>query len=197
VLDLSGESPATVALYGVAEKEMDEFGRRCLMARRLAEAGVRFIQVSQGGWDHHQQIRAKLPDVCRSVDRPLRGLLVDLQARGLLDETLVVFTGEFGRSPYDQDLSQGTAAYETFGRGHNAVGFSAWLAGEGVKGDFIHGATDEFGYRSVAGKVHVHDLHATILHVLGLDHQRLTYCHAGRDFRLIDVHGTVVHEELS
>jgi uncharacterized protein (DUF1501 family) len=194
VLDLKDESMATLAMYGIGDKETDEFGRRCLMARRLAESGVRFIQVTQGGWDHHAQIASKLPEVCHSVDRPIAGLLADLQSRGLLDDTLVVFTGEFGRSAYDQDLSQGTAAFESYGRGHNAVGFSAWLAGGGVKGDYIHGRTDEFGQKAIEGKTHVHDLHATILHLMGLDHEKLTYRHAGRDFRLTDVHGSVIHE---
>jgi hypothetical protein len=197
VLDLKDESTATLAMYGIGEKETDEFGRRCLMARRLAESGVRFIQVTQGGWDHHAQIASKLPEVCRSVDRPIAGLLADLKQRGLLDDTLVVFTGEFGRSAYDQDLSQGAAAFESYGRGHNAVGFSAWLAGGGVKGDFIHGRTDEFGQKAIEGKTHVHDLHATILHLLGLDHEKLTYRHAGRDFRLTDVHGSIIQEIIA
>jgi arylsulfatase A-like enzyme len=155
------------------------------------------VQVTASGWDHHQNIRQILPQTCAAVDKPVAGLLADLAARGLLDETLVVCTGEFGRSPYDQDISLGKDGYETFGRGHNPYGFSAWLAGGGIKGGLTHGATDEYGYRAVEGKVHVHDLHATILHLLGLDHERLTYHHGGRDYRLTDVYGRVVTELLA
>jgi uncharacterized protein (DUF1501 family) len=197
LFDLSRESAATRKLYGLGEGASDSFGKRCLLARRLVESGVRFVQVTHGGWDHHQSIRKILPGVCATVDRPIAGLLADLHARGLLEETLVIWTGEFGRSPYDQDISLGKDAEDTFGRGHNPYGFSAWLAGGGIKGGVTHGATDEYGYRAIEGKVHIHDLHATILHLLGLDHTKLTYRHAGRDFRLTDVFGHVVKEILA
>jgi hypothetical protein len=197
LFDLSRESKATQKLYGIGEGPSDGFGKRCLLARRLVESGVRFVQVSNAGWDHHQNIRSALPQVCASVDRPIAGLLADLHSRGLLEDTLVLWMGEFGRSPYDQDISLGKDGYETFGRGHNPYGFTAWLAGGGVRGGLTHGATDEYGYRAIEGKVHIHDLHATILHLLGLDHEKLTYRHAGRDFRLTDVYGNVVKEILS
>jgi hypothetical protein len=197
LFDLSRESAATRKLYGIGEGAADSFGKRCLLARRLVESGVRFVQLTYGGWDHHQSIRSALPGACATVDRPIAGLLADLHGRGLLEETLVIWTGEFGRSPYDQDISLGKDAEDTFGRGHNPYGFTAWLAGGGIKGGLTHGATDEYGYRAVEGKVHVHDLHATILHLLGIDHEKLTYRHAGRDFRLTDVFGHVVKEILA
>jgi uncharacterized protein (DUF1501 family) len=197
LFDLSRESAATRKLYGIGAGPADSFGKRCLLARRLVESGVRFVQLTYGAWDHHQNIRKALPGACAAVDQPIAGLLADLHARGLLEETLLVWTGEFGRSPYDQDISLGKEGEETFGRGHNPYGFSAWLAGGGIKGGLTHGATDEYGYRAVEGKVHIHDLHATILHLLGIDHEKLTYRHAGRDFRLTDVHGRVVKEILA
>ncbi len=197
LLDIARESAATRKLYGIGERPTDVMGRCCLLARRLVESGVRFVQVTQGGWDHHQSIRAALPGTCAAGDKPVAGLLADLHARGLLEDTLVVWTGEFGRSPYDQDISLGKDGKETYGRGHNPYGFSAWLAGGGIKGGTTYGATDEYGYRAVEGTVHVHDLHATILHLLGLDHEKLTFRHAGRDFRLTDVYGRVVKEILA
>ena len=190
VLDMSGETEATKALYGIDRPATAAFGRQCLMARRLAEAGVRFIQVTSKGWDHHDSIKANLEKSCAGVDRPIAGLLADLKQRGLLDDTLVLWSGEFGRTPVWQAINKGKPA----GRGHNPFGFSVWMAGGGVKGGFSHGATDEFGYSARSGRVHVHDLHATILHLLGLDHERLTYRYAGRDFRLTDVYGNVVRE---
>lgn len=195
LLDLSSETKATQALYGIGEKGTDYFGRQCLLARRLAEAGVRFIQVNSGGWDHHARIRERLPQNCHSVDKPIAGLIRDLKTRGLFDETLLVWSGEFGRTPYEQDL-RGTADRDIYGRGHNPHGFSAFLAGGGVRGGMRYGETDEYGYRSVDGKVHIHDLHATILHLLGLDHEKLTYRHGGQDFRLTEVYGRVVREIL-
>jgi len=194
---LGGESEATKALYGIGDKTTDQFGKRCLLARRLVEAGVRFVQVNLGGWDHHNNIRANLPKACATMDKPVAGLLTDLKARGLLNDTLVLWSGEFGRSPYDQDITGGKGAPDTYGRGHNPHGFSCWLAGGGVKGGYTHGATDDYGYRAVSGKVHLHDLHATMLHLLGLDHEKLTYRHAGRDFRLTDVYGGVVKEIIA
>jgi len=190
-LDLSRESKSTLAMYGVGSKETDTFGRQCLMARRLCESGVRFVQVTYGdnsanpAWDQHSNL-PKHGEHARAVDRPIAGLLEDLKQRGLLEDTLVWWGGEFGRTPYAE--KNGT------GRDHNPGGFTVWLAGGGVKSGFAHGATDEFGHLAVEGRVHMHDLHATILHLLGLDHEQLIYRYAGRPFRLTDVSGTVVKE---
>jgi hypothetical protein len=194
VLDLAKESAATLALYGIGEKETDDFGRQCLMARRLCEEGVRFVQVTYGDntanprWDQHSNL-PKHADHARAVDKPIAGLLQDLKRRGLLDDTLVWWGGEFGRTPYAE--KNGT------GRDHNPGGFTVWLAGAGVKPGFALGETDDFGHNAVADKIHMHDLHATILHLLGLDHEKLTYRYDGRDFRLTDVHGHVVKEILT
>jgi len=194
VLDLSSESPETLSLYGIGEKQTDSYGRECLMARRLAEAGVRYIQVNytdnsnNPAWDQHTNM-PKHAEHALAVDRPIAGLLTDLKRRGLLEDTLVWWGGEFGRNPYAQD--NGT------GRDHNPDGFTVWLAGGGVKPGFSHGATDEFGHVAIEGRTHMHDLHATILHLLGLDHKRLTYRHAGRDFRLTDVAGRVIREVIA
>jgi hypothetical protein len=192
-LDLARESPHTNKLYGIGDKATDTFGKQCLMARRLVERGVRFVQVTYGdssanpAWDQHSNM-PKHADHARAVDRPIAGLLADLKIRGLLEDTLVWWGGEFGRTPYAE--KNGT------GRDHNPGGFTVWLAGGGVKPGFAFGATDEFGHQAVENKVHMHDLHATILHLLGLDHERLTYRYAGRNFRLTDVHGRVVKELL-
>jgi hypothetical protein len=186
VLRLTDESPAVHQLYGIGEKDTDNFGRQCLLARRLIEAGVRYVQVCTANvWDQHGNLRRDHEKNARMVDRPIAGLLDDLHARGLLDETLVVWGGEFGRTP----IAQGTD-----GRDHNPQGFTIWLAGGGIKGGFRFGSTDEFGYYAVQDRVHMHDLHATLLHALGLNHERLTFRYAGRDFRLTDVYGRVVHE---
>jgi hypothetical protein len=191
VLDLSKESAETHRLYGIGEKPTDAFGRQCLMARRLCESGVRFVQVTYGdnsanpAWDQHSNL-PKHGDHAKAVDRPIAGLLTDLKRRGLLQDTLVWWGGEFGRTPYAE--KNGT------GRDHNPGGFTVWLAGGGPKPGFAFGATDEFGHQAVQDKVHMHDLHATILHLLGLDHERLTFRYAGRGFRLTDVHGRVVKE---
>jgi hypothetical protein len=193
ILDLSKESKETLALFGVGEKATDNFGRQCLMARRLAEAGVRYIQVNYGdntanpAWDQHSNL-PKHADHARAVDRPVAALLEDLKQRGLLEDTLVWWGGEFGRTPYAE--KNGT------GRDHNPGGFTMFLAGGGVKPGFAFGATDEFGHHAIQDKVHMHDLHATILHQLGLDHEKLTYRYAGRNFRLTDVAGHVVREIL-
>ncbi len=197
VLDLSTESAATLALYGIGDKETDDFGRQCLMARRMAEAGVRFVQASDGGWDHHGKLRQSLPVRCKAVDKPIAGLITDLKQRGLLEDTLVLWGGEFGRTPFDQDLSQGKAPLSERGREHNPRGFTMFMAGGGVKPGISHGETDEFGWEAVQGKVHINDLHATMLHLLGIDHERLTYRYTGRDFRLTDVAGRVVREILA
>jgi hypothetical protein len=194
VLDLSKESKSTLAMYGIGAKETDTFGRECLMARRLCESGVRFVQVTYGdnsanpAWDQHSNL-PKHGDHARAVDRPIAGLLADLKQRGLLEDTLVWWGGEFGRTPYAE--KNGT------GRDHNPGGFTVWLAGGGVKRGFAHGATDEFGHLAVENRVHMHDLHATILHLLGLDHEQLIYRYAGRPFRLTDVDGNVVKEILA
>ena len=191
VLDLSLESRPTLARYGIGEKATDSFGKQCLMARRLCEQGVRFIQVTYGdnsanpAWDQHSDL-PKHGHHARAVDRPIAGLLADLKERGLLEDTIVWWGGEFGRTPYAE--KNGT------GRDHNPGGFTVWLAGGGFKPGFAHGATDDFGAAAVEGKVHMHDLHATILHQLGMDHERLSFRFAGRDFRLTDVHGRVVRE---
>ncbi len=196
LVDLSGETSDTLQMYGIDQSPTDRNGRACLLARRLSEAGVRFVQVSLGGWDHHGNIRGALPNTCREADLPVAGLIRDLKLRGLLDETLVLWSGEFGRTPWSQDLS-GTAPLETHGREHQPESFTGFLVGGGVKRGFSYGETDDFGYQPIAGKVHLHDLHATMLHLLGLDHERLTYRYAGRDFRLTDVAGRVVEDVLA
>jgi hypothetical protein len=183
--DLGRESAATRRLYGGGE-----FANGCLLARRLAERGVRVVQVYYGNgqpWDDHADISNHRNHARRS-DRAIAALLHDLKARGLLDDTLVVWGGEFGRTP----TSQGAR-----GRDHHSLGFSMWLAGGGVRGGLAYGATDEFGFRAVEGRIHVHDLHATVLHLMGLDHERLTFRYSGRDFRLTDVHGRVVRDILA
>jgi len=186
--DLSCESDATKRLYGIDRKECETFGRQCLMARRLAERGVRFVELfSPVNWDHHEKIKASLPANCAAVDRPIAGLLADLKQRGLLDDTLVVWGGEFGRTPTAEGAD---------GRDHHPHGFTMWMAGGGVRGGIVHGATDEFGWSAVQDKVHVHDVHATILHLMGIDHERLTYRYGGRDYRLTDVYGKVVNSIL-
>lgn len=194
LFDLSNESRATLDLYGIDNPATDDFGRRCLLARRLCETGVRYVQVTYGdntanpAWDQHSNL-PKHADHARAVDRPVAALLQDLKQRGLLEDTLVWWGGEFGRTPYAE--KNGT------GRDHNPDGFTMWLAGGGVRAGTAYGATDEFGHRAVHNIVHMHDLHATILHLLGLDHQQLTYRYAGRNFRLTDVHGRVVHDLLA
>ena len=196
LVDLSGESRDTLNLYGIGDKKADRNGRACLMARRLSEAGVRFVQVTIGGWDHHVDIRTALPNSCTGADKPIAGLIKDLKRRGLLEETLVLWSGEFGRSPWSQDLS-GTSPIDKHGREHQQESFCAWMAGGGVKSGLTFGTTDDLGYRPIEGKVHLHDLHATLLHLLGLDHEKLTHRHAGRDFRLTDVYGDVVNDILA
>ncbi|MBM3786787.1 MAG: DUF1501 domain-containing protein [Acidobacteria bacterium] len=192
--DVMKESEATRELYGIGNDVTDNFGRKCLMARRLAEAGVRYIQVTDNGWDHHSKISQGLRKSATQIDKPLTGLLTDLKARGLLEDTLVIWTGEFGRTPYDQSLG---GAREDAGRDHNPYCWTMFLAGAGVKQGMILGETDEYAWKAVSGQVHVHDLHATILHLLGLDHEKLTYRYNGRDFRLTDVYGNVVKQILS
>lgn len=185
IMDLSGESKATKDMYGVGIQPTDNFGRQCLLARRFCERGVRFVQVTHSyKWDQHGDLRNGHTKNAKEVDKPIAGLLKDLKARGLLEDTLVLWSGEFGRTP----TAQGTD-----GRDHNPHGFCCWLAGGGVKGGHTYGATDDYGYYASVDKVHLHDLHATMLHLLGIDHTKLTYRYAGRDYRLTDVAGNVVN----
>lgn len=187
LLDLSAEPRSMLNLYGVgAGLPTDRFGRQCLLARRLLEGGVRFVEITAPvAWDHHFLLQTELPKSCLATDKPVAGLLQDLKQRGLLADTLVIWAGEFGRTPYAQS---GT------GRDHNNKGYTIWMAGGGVKGGLRYGATDQYGYEAVENAVHIHDWHATILHLLGLDHTRLTFNYGGRNFRLTDVHGEVVSE---
>lgn len=188
VLDLSKESAATKALYGIENDSTDTFGKQCLMARKLVEAGVRFIEITHGNWDQHFNLRTALERNCNEIDKPIAGLLQDLKQRGLLKDTLVIWGGEFGRTPHSQGED---------GRDHNNKGFTLWMAGGGVKGGMTYGRTDDYGYEAVENKMHIHDWHATVLHLLGLDHEKLTYRYAGRDFRLTDVYGTVAKEIMA
>jgi hypothetical protein len=193
LIDLSGESPATLALYGV-EKDKPSFARNCLLARRLVERGVRFVQLYHTNWDSHggpgENLQGDLEKVCRDVDQAQAALVKDLKARGLLDETLVIWGGEFGRTPMGENR-------DTTGRNHHIEAFTMWFAGGGVKAGCILGQTDELGFNAVEDRCHVHDLHATILHLLGLEHTKLTFRFQGRDFRLTDVHGEIVHKMLA
>ena len=194
VLDLSKETQPTKAMYGIGEKHTDNFGRYCLRARRLSEAGVRYIQVNytdnsnNPAWDQHSNMPKHI-EHARATDKPVAGLLEDLKQRGLLEDTIVWWGSEFGRTPYAQN--KGT------GRDHNPDGFTVWVAGGGFKPGIAHGNTDAYGHHAVEGKVHMHDLHATILHQLGIDHEKLTYRYDGRDFRLTDVHGKVVKQIIA
>ena len=194
---LEGESKAARNLYGLDDPVTEIFGKQCLMARRLAERGVRCVQVyhtqtskrsSCQLWDQHGGLREELPANCAATDKPIAGLLKDLKARGMLDDTLVLWGGEFGRTP--------TAEGDN-GREHHPFGFTMWMAGGGVRGGMAYGATDEYGWHAVDKPVHVHDLHATILHLMGIDHERLTYRYAGRDYRLTDVYGKIVHDIIA
>ena len=189
LLDMRDESDATLAMYGIERGDNSSYGWQVLMARRLAERGVRFIELVDSGaddnWDNHSDMREHLP-MAKMVDRPIAALIKDLKQRGRYDDTLIVFCTEFGRTPVGGE-----------GREHHAAVFSGWLAGGAVKGGMVYGASDELGLTVAENPVHVHDLHATILHIMGLDHTRLTYRHGGRDFRLTDVYGNVVHDILA
>lgn len=188
-LDLTQESKATQDLYGIGTKETDNFGRQCLLGRRLLEAGVRYVELSTGNvWDQHGGLKEGHEKNALATDQPIAALLTDLKKRGLLEDTLVVWSGEFGRTPTVQGSN---------GRDHNPQGFCSWMAGGGVKSGFSFGETDDFGYHAAIDRVHVHDLHATILHLLGINHEQLTYRYAGRDFRLTDVAGRVVNEVIA
>jgi len=190
VLDLAKESDATLGLYGLKRGSTDGFGWQCLVARRMAERGVRFIELIDSGssdnWDSHSAMSTHRPKA-RNVDQAIAGLLKDLKSRGMLDETLVVWTTEFGRTPHTDGPT---------GRSHHPYVFSSWMAGGGVRGGMSFGVSDEYGYEVAENPVHINDFHATILHLLGFDHEKLTYRHAGRDFRLTDVAGKVVRELL-
>ena len=192
-VDLSKETAQTLSMYGVGQQPTDEFGRNCLVARRLVERGVRFVQLYSGGghleetWDAHKSIETNHGQHAGEIDQPIGALLTDLEQRGLLDSTLVVWGGEFGRMPFSEGRGEP-------GRNHNPYGFSWWLAGGDVKGGISYGETDDFGFEAVVNKVHLHDLHATLLHLLGMDHESLTYFHQGRDERLTDVAGKVIAE---
>ena len=191
-MSIEGESETTKKLYGIDDERTRDFGWECLLARRLAERGVRFIQCTHSGleekWDHHNAVARRHHASAREVDKPIAGLLTDLKSRGMLEETLVIWAGEFGRTPFTD---------QSDGRDHNPYGFTIWLAGGGVKGGMIYGATDEFGYHAIEDRMHIHDLHATILHLLGFDHTKLTHRFDGRDFRLTDVHGVVAEKILA
>ena len=188
VLDISRETEATTKLYGIDQPKTENFGRQCLLARRLSESGVRFVQVSHSYWDQHDELKEKHQELALEVDRPIAGLLKDLKARGLLEETLVIWGAEFGRTPTAQGKN---------GRDHNPHAFTYWMAGGGVKKGFSYGETDEYGFYARENRVHVHDFHATLLHLLGINHEKLTYRYGGRDFRLTDVHGTVIRDLFS
>jgi len=188
ILNLDGETPATRRLYGLDDPKTASFARQCLLARRLSERGVRFVQATHGYWDQHEDLTRDHGRLASEVDRPIAGLLRDLKSRGLLDETLVLWGGEFGRTPTLQGRD---------GRDHHPHAFTLWMAGGGVKAGFSYGVTDEYGFYCVDQKMHVHDLHATLLALLGLDHEALTYRHAGRDFRLTDVHGNVIRAVMA
>ncbi|MDX1933415.1 MAG: DUF1501 domain-containing protein [Capsulimonadales bacterium] len=183
LMDLSKETKATLDLYGIGEKPTDNFGRQCLLARRFSEKGVRFVQVSHSyKWDQHGDLRNGHTNNAKEVDKPIAGLLKDLKSRGLLKDTLVLWGGEFGRTPTAQGGD---------GRDHNPHGFTMWMAGGGVKPGFVYGATDDYGYYAEVDRMHIHDLHATLLHLMGMDHKRLTYWYGGRNYRLTDVYGEV------
>ncbi|MCH2064634.1 MAG: DUF1501 domain-containing protein [Roseibacillus sp.] len=188
VMDLAKEPGEMKEKYGIGQPGTDDFGRQCLLARRLAESGVRFIELGHGNWDQHGNLRKNLAKNCTGIDQPLAALLGDLKERGMLDETLVIWGGEFGRTPHVKKQD---------GRDHNHKGFTFWMAGGGIKGGLRFGATDENGIAAVENRTHFHDLHATILHQLGLNHEKLTYRYAGRDFRLTDVHGKVLKDIIA
>ncbi|MBI3680488.1 MAG: DUF1501 domain-containing protein [Acidobacteria bacterium] len=188
ILDLKGETEATRKMYGLDNNVTRPFGLQCLLSRRLAEAGVRFIEISHGNWDHHNNLRQRVTQTAKEIDQPVAALIADLKQHDMLKDTLLVWGGEFGRT---------TAGQNGDGRNHNNRGFTMWMAGGGVKGGSRYGSTDGINGAAITGKIHLHDLHATILHILGLDHTKLTYRYGGRDFRLTDVHGVVVKDILA
>lgn len=189
--DFSDESDATFEMYGADSKKPGSFASNCLMARRMIERGVRFVQLYHRGWDNHGNLPSNIPKQCKDIDQPQSALINDLEQRGLLDDTLVIWGGEFGRTVYSQGSLQ-----DDYGRDHHGRCFTMWMAGGGIKPGAVIGETDDYGYNIVRDPVHIHDLHATLLHCLGFDHERLTYRYQGRDFRLTDVHGKVVNSLL-
>ena len=194
LLDFSKESPATLEMYGINKEPTHPFAANCLLARRMIERGVRFVQLMHPTWDDHSDLNKKLKKNCEITDQPTAALLKDLKERGLLDSTLVIWGSEFGRTPLVQTLG---FAGESWGRDHHPLAFTMWMAGGGIKGGQVVGKTDDLGFNVIEDKIHVHDLHATILYCLGLDHKGLTYRHMGRDFRLTDVEGEVAHKLLA
>ena len=202
LVDINTEPEHILKMYGLrdaegAKKYYPDFARNCLLARRLVEKGVRFVQVFAHGWDHHEGIYTALPRSVGKVDQACAGLIKDLKQRGMLDDTLVVWGGEFGRTPMVQEHNAGTGELTAPGRDHHKECFTIWMAGGGVKGGLTYGTTDEFGFNIVENEVHVHDFHATCLYLLGIDHEKLTFRHQGRDYRLTDVHGHVVHDIIA
>jgi len=195
LMDIAAESASTHELYGT-KPGATSFANNCLLARRMVERGVRFVQLFDQGWDHHGSVFSRLPAKCRQVDQPITALLKDLKARGLLDETLVVWCAEFGRTPMAQG-ENGVGNKTKAGRDHHRHAYSIWMAGGGIKGGHVHGATDELGYAAVENPMHMHDLNATILHLLGLDHEKLTFRFQGRKYRLTDVHGEVARDLIA
>jgi hypothetical protein len=195
--DLSTESDHTFKLYGEEAKKLGTFANTVLMARRLAERGVRFIQIYHNNWDHHGNLAGRMPSQCKDVDQPCAALIADLKQRGMFEDTLIIWGGEFGRTPTVELPQAGANQGRVNGRDHNHWGFSMWLAGGGIQGGQVYGGTDDFGFRAEENPVHVHDLHATMMHLLGFDHKQLTYRYAGRDYRLTDVHGDVKTDWLA
>jgi hypothetical protein len=195
LVDLKGETESTREMYGLNQKTTRDFGSNCLLARRMVERGVRFVMLAHSNWDHHSNLNKQLKIDCDMVDTGCAALIQDLKQRGMLDETLIVWGGEFGRTPMNEVRRGFTPGKE--GRDHHPYAFSTWLAGGGVRPGTVVGATDEFGYHAVEDRVHIHDLHATMMHCMGIDHERLTYRHQGRDHRLTDVHGKVVRKILA
>ena len=189
LLDIESESEDTLQDYGIREVGEASFAKNCLVARRLCEAGVRFVQLYHAGWDHHSQVKQGLQTQCKQIDQPCAALIADLKQRGLLEDTLVVWGGEFGRTPM---VEASVALGRSQGRDHHPQAFTMWMAGGGIKPGQTIGATDELGFNPVEDATHVHDIQATILHQLGIDHERLTFTYAGRPFRLTDVHGHVI-----
>jgi uncharacterized protein (DUF1501 family) len=188
VMDITKETEATKKLYGIGTGATEDMGRKCLLARKMVESGVRFVEVCHGDWDQHFNLTSALENNAQAVDVPIAGLLTDLKQRGLLKDTLVIWSGEFGRTPHAQGGD---------GRDHNNKGFTLWMAGGGARGGFAYGQTDEYGYEAAENKVQMHDWHATVLAMLGLDHEKLTYRYAGRDFRLTDVSGAVIKDIIA
>jgi uncharacterized protein (DUF1501 family) len=193
VMDLSAEKPETFELYGPDAKKPGTFAANCLLARRLAEKGVKFIQLYHQGWDQHGDLPKAISVQCKETDQASAALITDLKQRGLLDDTLVIWGGEFGRTSY----SQGKLTADNYGRDHHPRCFSVWMAGGGVKPGLVYGETDDFSYNITQGGIHVHDFHATMLRLLGVDHERLTYLHQGRRFRLTDVSGNIIDDLLA